>query len=108
MVEFFLTWWCVQIHVRKIGMEGWDGKEDSPGRYENEASIKEIFAPFGDCLQATIRHRIQDGQNTSWALVTMGDKAAVERALRSQPLFAGETELTLTRFSGKDQRFGFG
>ena len=53
---------------RGIGAEGWDGSEHGVGRYENEASLREIFEPFGMFLSAAIRHRIQDGKNTSWAL----------------------------------------
>ena len=53
---------------RGIGAEDWDGSEHGVGRYENEASLREIFAPFGMFLSAAIRHRIQDGKNTSWAL----------------------------------------
>ena len=43
--------------------------------------IRVIRWVFGAFVQATIRHRIQDGKNTSWALVTMADTASVDRAL---------------------------
>ena len=55
------------IHVGGIGVDGWDGTEEGVGRYENEESLEEIFGAFGSFIQATIRHRIADGQNTIWA-----------------------------------------
>ena len=55
---------------------------------------------FGPFVQATVRHRVVDGKNTSWALVTMGDADSVDRALASQPM-AGNTALQLSRFSAK-------
>eukprot|EP01045_Picozoa_sp_COSAG04_P025680 COSAG04_NODE_3415_length_2831_cov_8.177892_3_plen_100_part_01 len=66
-----------QIHVRGIGVDGWDGTEEGTGSYENEEALEEIFSAFGSFVQATIRHRIADGKNTSWALVTMGDAESV-------------------------------
>ena len=86
------------IHVRGIGVEGWDGTEDGVGSFENEEALQEVFTPFGVFLKATIRHRIQDGQNTSWAVVTMGDASSVDRAL-SKPVVVGNTTLVLNRFS---------
>ena len=68
-----------QIHVRGIGVEGWDGTEDGVGTYENEDALGQIFAAFGGFVHASIRHRIADGQNTSWALVTMADAESVDR-----------------------------
>ena len=44
-------------------------------------ALERIFEVFGAFVQATIRHRIQDGKNTSWALVTMADTASVDKAL---------------------------
>ena len=90
------------LHVRGIGVDGWDGTPDGKGDYESEAALKALFRPFGDCQQATIRHRITDGANTSWALVTLSDASTVDRILKSHaeaPLFAGKTKLVLTRFS---------
>ena len=90
-----------QIHVRGIGVDGWDGTEEGVGRYENEESLEEIFGAFGTFIQATIRHRIADGQNTSWALVTMGDLESVDRALAAPAVMAGTNKLVLNRYSKK-------
>ena len=90
-----------QIHVRGIGIDGWDGTEGGVGRYENEAALQEIFGAFGTFVQATIRHRIEDGQNTSWALVTMGDAESVDRALAAPSVMAGTGKLVLNRYSKK-------
>ena len=91
-----------RLHVRGIGVHGWDGTEEGKGDYESEAALRKIFERFGYFQNAMVRHRVQDGKNTSWALVTMADEAAVERALAAhakQPVMAGRQELVLTRFS---------
>ena len=51
-----------QIHVRGVG-----------AKFEDEDTLKVVFARFGAVLQATVRHRIDKdtGANTSWALVQM-------------------------------------
>lgn len=94
-----------QIHVREIGAEGWDGSDEGVGKYENETALRHIFENFGRVIEvAKIRHRIQDGRNTSWALVTMGSAAAVDRALLAAErsgVFAGSQRLVLTKFSQK-------
>ena len=33
-----------QIHVRGIGVDGWDGTHEGKGDYENEAALQEIEA----------------------------------------------------------------
>lgn len=99
------------LHVRGIGNDGWDGTPDGKGDYENEAALKTLFQPFGDFRQATIRHRIEDGQNTSWALVTMGNAAAIDAILQSHaeaPIFAGNTKLVLNRFSKTQAKLSTG
>ena len=90
-----------QIHVRGIGVDGWDATEEGTGSYENEEALEEIFSVFGSFVQATIRHRIADGKNTSWALVTMGDAESVDRALSAPSVMAGTNKLVLNRFSSK-------
>ena len=52
-------------------MEGWDGTEEGRGVYESDEALEEIFEVFGPYVRATIRHRVKNGQNPSWALVTM-------------------------------------
>ena len=92
-----------QIHVRGIGVDGWDGTEEGRGTYENEQALAKIFAPFGQCLSVKIRHRIDvaDGANTSWALVTMATSDAAEAALAAPAVMAGKNKLKLTRFNKK-------
>ena len=90
-----------QLHVRGIGVDGWDGTTEGFGTYESEEALRKIFSEFGEFEQATIRHRITGGQNTSWALVTMGDVAAVEKALAAPSVMAGSTRLVLNRFDKK-------
>ena len=77
------------IHVRGIGMDGWDGTPEGRGTYENEDALEKIFSVFGVFLQATIRHRIVDGENTSWALVEMETAEAVDAALAAKEVKAG-------------------
>lgn len=99
------------LHVRGIGADGWDGTPDGKGRYESEAALKLLFQPFGAFRQATIRHRIDNGANTSWALVTMGDAAAVDAILKSHaeaPIFAGDTKLVLNRYSKTQAKLSTG
>jgi hypothetical protein len=90
-----------QIHVRGVGIEGWDGTKTGCGTYESEEALERVFQSFGTCTRVTIRHRITDGANTSWALVTMSDSASVDRALAAPSVMAGRSELQLTRFDTK-------
>ena len=32
-----------QVHVRGVGVDGWDGTESGVGTYENEAALKETW-----------------------------------------------------------------
>ena len=89
------------IHVRGVGVEGWDGTEEGRGVYESDEALEEIFEVFGPYVRATIRHRVQNGQNTSWALVTMGDTESLDRALAAPRVMAGDTALVLTRVSAE-------
>jgi hypothetical protein len=82
------------LHVRGIG-----------GALEAEAALTAFFGQFGECLQAAVRHRIDEDtgmksaslytasriqarcaqdsaraeRNTSWALVTFASRAAAEK-----------------------------
>jgi hypothetical protein len=92
-----------QIHARGVGVHGWDGTPDGEGEFESEDALGKIFSAFGVFVQATVRHRIDagTGENTSWALVTMGDTAAADRALGAPVVMAGSHPLMLTAFSRK-------
>ena len=77
------------LHVRGVG-----------GAFESEEALTEVFKPFGAVVQATVRHRTDaEGNNTSWALVTMSHYKGAHRALKR----ASELPqpLTVTRFSQK-------
>jgi hypothetical protein len=110
-----------QVHVRHIGQSGWDGTVGGRGTYENVEALTKIFSKFGTVVGATIRHRINkdgkkmedeemntdpstrvdNGENTSWALVTMSDKAGVDRVVNAKVVMAGDTALKCTRYSKK-------
>jgi hypothetical protein len=93
-----------RVHVRGIGVDGWDGTADGVGAYENERSLQDIFGLFGEVKAVTIRHRIDEEakQNTSWALVELDTLEAVEQVLVAvQPpraLLAGSNVLKVTKF----------
>jgi hypothetical protein len=89
-----------RLHVRGIGVHGWDGVVDSPGWFEDESRLKDLFLPYGEVLSVAVRHRIQDGANTSWALVTMANNASAELVLGGT-VRAGETVLTINPFNKK-------
>ena len=100
-----------QLHVRGIGIDGWDGTTAENGDYENVASMAKIFSPFGVFDHAQIHHRVVDSANTSWALVTLGDTASVDSVLAAherRPLFAGNHRLVLHRFSPTQAKSGQG
>ena len=93
-----------QIHVRGIGVDGWDGTPDGIGRYETGGALREIFSEFGNYQNSMIRHRIENGVNSSWALVRMGDAASVDEVLEAHavtPMCAGSNPLVLTRYSNE-------
>ena len=92
-----------QIHVRGIGVSGWDGTANGVGTFENEAALGAIFSKFGKFLSARIRHRVdmEGGQNTSWALVTMVSIECVDKAMNAVSVMAGNSKLELTRFCKK-------
>lgn len=93
------------LHVRGIGVHGWDGTKSGRGEFENEEALKEIFSSFGPCVQVTIRHRIRTkagvAHNMSWALVQMETIEAADAALAAECLMAGAEPLVVTRYSKK-------
>ena len=116
----FQQWWAkinrarehdpdTQIHVRGIGVEGWDGTEDGVGREESAAALARIFGEYGEFISAAVRHRVDmaAGANTSWALVRMTDSESVDRVLAAPPVVTtkhrdvvvSSTELNCSRFS---------
>ena len=50
-------------------------------RLESVDELRKIFSAFGKFVTATVRHRVdaKTGENTSWALVVMGDPCAPMR-----------------------------
>jgi hypothetical protein len=100
---------CI-LHVRGVGVDGWDGTQEGFGEYESEEALRQIFEAFGPFVRATVHHRVQaiadtatHGQskleNTSYALVTMGSAAAVDSALAEDKVMAGTTALKVTVYS---------
>lgn len=76
------------LHVRGVG-----------GDFESAETLEKAFSKYGKFLTATIRHREDEaGNNTSWALVTMGDVSSAERALRG---LSGHRSLRPNAFSAK-------
>ena len=69
-----------ELHVGNIGVDGWDRTDAGVGTYESERALQEIFKDYG-FVRATIRHKVKEGCNRSWALVTLTDQPAVDRAL---------------------------
>ena len=106
-----------QLHVRGCGVHGWDGTTEGKGTYEDERVLAALFSQFGTCHSCTVRHRIEDtadgeGENTSWALVTMGDKESVDAALAAASsatgLLAGTTRLGVTAFDYRKAKASHG
>ena len=88
--------------MRGIGVHNWDGTLDGTGTYEDKDQLKALFEPFGEVLAVVTRHRVdtKTGENTSWALVTMVDVAARERALAST-IIAWHTPLNCNQYCGE-------
>ena len=54
------------------------------GEYESKEALSRIFGQFGTVHDAAVRHRIDDdGQNTSWALLTMAAASEAEAILEA-------------------------
>ena len=85
------------LHVRGIG-----GPTQEPGKFESVDALRELFQQYGEFIDATVRHRIDSktGENTSWALVTMGDAAAAARVLASD-VMADQRRLNINPYSQK-------
>ena len=78
-----------QLHVRGIG-----------DLFESEEALIEMFSYFGEVKLAVVRHRTtEEGENTSWAIVTMGHPAGVDEALADQASLP--EPVTVTRFNKK-------
>ncbi len=84
------------LHVRNIGggVEVENAAETS--EYESPAKLATLLEQFGAVEQVTIRHRIQDGANTSWALVTMETAEAADKVVQAPRVLAGRHELRIT------------
>ena len=96
------------LHVRNIGVYGWDGTEEGRGTFESAEALGRLLSRFGNVVNIEIRHRITEGtaidgadENTSWALLTMSTKTACDRAMKAADLgkvLAGAVKLRITRF----------
>jgi hypothetical protein len=92
----------LRLHVRGVGVHGWNGEPHCRGTYENEMLLKTFFSKYGVVDHTTVRHRIADKHNTSWALVTMQDQAGVEAVLSAAKvdpgIICGTHRLHIERF----------
>jgi hypothetical protein len=60
------------LHVREVG-----------DVCQSEDELRVVFSKFGPFVRAMVRDRAdEEGNNTSWALVTMGNPEAAKKALR--------------------------
>ena len=53
-----------------------------------------------EVVDVVVRHRVEDGHNTSWALVTMESEASAQKALDNE-VFAGKQKLVINRYKAK-------
>lgn len=85
------------LHVRGVGQ----GRQDPSrmGPYENDNALRAAFSEFGPVQSVKIRHRQEDGKNTSWALITMGDASSAAAVLSEPQVTIGEYPLNVTPFS---------
>eukprot|EP01046_Picozoa_sp_COSAG06_P002753 COSAG06_NODE_100_length_24132_cov_93.237507_14_plen_1117_part_00 len=89
------------LHVRHVGEEGWDGTPDGRGTYEQPAKLESLFSQFGNVVKVSkVRHRIQDGRNTSWAIIMMETMDGMNAAIEGT-IMTGETKLKVAPFSPK-------
>ena len=89
-----------EIFVGNVGVDGWDRTDAGVGIYESEHALQEIFKEYG-FKHATIRHKVKDGYNRSWALVTLTNQSAVDQALAANEaslLLPHGVALTVDRF----------
>jgi hypothetical protein len=84
------------IHVRNIGL-------DPSKQYLQEAALVELISQHAPCVSATVRERVENGVDTSWALVAMENEMGVEKVLAST-VMAGGHALHITRYSQKQAR----
>ena len=78
------------LHVGNIG--GLYRADNSTAfALSSEPALRAVFQQFGHFDRASVRLRVDsDGNNTSWALVTMGDKESADRALAMADLEVSE------------------
>eukprot|EP01047_Picozoa_sp_COSAG01_P079031 COSAG01_NODE_14829_length_1405_cov_1.421899_1_plen_263_part_01 len=69
------------------------------GPYENEDVLRGVFAEFGAVQSIKIRHRVQDGKNTSWAMVMMVDANSAGAVLSAPQVMIGKYRLRVTPFN---------
>lgn len=86
------------LHVRNISGGVLVGNVLETSEYESPEKLEQVFKPFGHVEQVTIRHRIQKGANTSWALVTMKDAAVAHKVMQASRVVAGPHKLKITLF----------
>ena len=98
-----------QIHVRGIGVHGYDGTAEGVGDYENKSAVKKIFRQFGTVVDVFIRHRTQletsvpdakVASKKSWAILR--DVALSEATEDEQPRSRNTSWAIVTMGSAKE------
>jgi hypothetical protein len=62
-----------KLHVRNIGVDGWDGSDEGRGTFENEESIKEIFSQVthaSNFISCTLWSFADDSHGRWWFLLS--------------------------------------
>ena len=104
---------AVYTYVMCTHQSRWDGSEEGRGEYEDLDKLMDLFNAFGQCHHVVIRHRIEIDpphdrddenfvrrRNSSWAIVTMADRASAER-VRDAKVMAGDHQLKIAPFDNK-------
>eukprot|EP01047_Picozoa_sp_COSAG01_P024900 COSAG01_NODE_1554_length_9930_cov_19.371478_2_plen_1346_part_00 len=73
------------------------------GALQDEVALKQLFSEFGECKQAAVRKRVdaESGEDTSWALVTMGSAASATAALKPALTSPEGKPLIVARFDAE-------
>ena len=90
------------LHVRNISGGVAVGSATETGECESPTTLSAVFGRFGSVEQVTVRHRIQDGRNTSWALVTMKEPEEARKAMEAPSVMAGPHALRIA-YLNEDQ-----
>ena len=89
----------VTLHVKGVGIEGWDGTRTGTGTFEDETVLQGLFAQHGEEVSdVSVKHKIKGDHNKSWAVVAVRGMESAERLLAAD-IVAGSSRLQLTLFT---------